>query len=359
MTSPRFGSWTTTGRLTTEPTPRIATCGWLMIGVSNRAPRLPVLVSVKVPPPNSSGVTLLVRVRSARSAILRASPPRLRSPASWMTGTSSPRSVSTAIPRFSVSWEGTVPASWFIEELTAGWPFSASTEAFAKKGRNESLTPSRASKSFLACCRRLAMRVTSASTTVVSWALTCSDSTIRRAITDRSRDIFSVRPRTEASGMAAGDGVRAALAAAGGGAGGWGCGSRRGRLLGRREHVLLPDTAADPGAGDGAEVDAAVGRQPAHQRRDVAAAAVAVAVAARSLLRGRCLRSHRGCRRGRRRLVGECAAGAVVATGLLRRGLGPLGGRLLRGGCLLLRCLLLRGLLWGGLLLRRRRGRSG
>ena len=45
-----------------------------MIGVSNSAPRLPVLVSVKVPPPSSSGVILFVRVRSARSAILRAMP---------------------------------------------------------------------------------------------------------------------------------------------------------------------------------------------------------------------------------------------------------------------------------------------
>ena len=34
------------------------TCGWLMIGVSNSAPRLPVLVSVKVPPDRSSGLTL-------------------------------------------------------------------------------------------------------------------------------------------------------------------------------------------------------------------------------------------------------------------------------------------------------------
>ena len=41
-----------------------------MIGVSNSAPRLPVLVSVKVPPDSSSGPILLSRVRSARSAIL-------------------------------------------------------------------------------------------------------------------------------------------------------------------------------------------------------------------------------------------------------------------------------------------------
>ena len=35
------------------------TWGWLMIGVSNSAPRLPVLVSVNVPPPSSSGADLV------------------------------------------------------------------------------------------------------------------------------------------------------------------------------------------------------------------------------------------------------------------------------------------------------------
>ena len=34
------------------------TWGWLMIGVSNSAPRLPVLVSVNVPPTSSSGLIL-------------------------------------------------------------------------------------------------------------------------------------------------------------------------------------------------------------------------------------------------------------------------------------------------------------
>ena len=138
--------------------------------------------------------------------------------------------------------------------------------ALAKNGRNESLTPSRASKSSFACCRRLAIRVTSASTTVVSWALTCSDSTMRRAMTARRRDIFSVRPRTEVSGVAAGDGVPAG-----------GRRSRRPRrgaagLLGGGEHVLLADPATDAAAGDRREVDAALGGQPADQRRHVAAA---------------------------------------------------------------------------------------
>ena len=104
MTSWPVSSCTTTGRLTTAPVPRIATCGWLMIGVSNSAPRLPVLVTVKVPPDSSSGDSLLVRVRSARSAMRRAMPAMFRSPASRMTGTSRPRSLSTAMPRCSASW---------------------------------------------------------------------------------------------------------------------------------------------------------------------------------------------------------------------------------------------------------------
>src|SRR5713101_5649115 len=62
ITSPSAASSTTTGRFTTVPVPRIATCGWLMIGVSNRAPRLPVLVSVNVPPASSSGLTCPAQV---------------------------------------------------------------------------------------------------------------------------------------------------------------------------------------------------------------------------------------------------------------------------------------------------------
>ena len=38
------------GRFSTFPTPRIATCGWLMIGMPNSAPKTPGLVMVKVPP---------------------------------------------------------------------------------------------------------------------------------------------------------------------------------------------------------------------------------------------------------------------------------------------------------------------
>ena len=75
-----------------------------MIGVSNNAPLDPVLVSVNVPPPNSSGVILFSLVRAATSAIFLAMPPIFKSPASLTTGTNKPRSVSTATPRCSAAW---------------------------------------------------------------------------------------------------------------------------------------------------------------------------------------------------------------------------------------------------------------
>ncbi|MDT4885460.1 hypothetical protein FQZ97_1216970 [compost metagenome] len=81
----------------------MATCGWLMIGVSHRAPKLPRLVIVNVPPDSSSGPILLLRVRSATSAIFLARPEIDRSPASLTTGVSRPFSVSTANATFSRS----------------------------------------------------------------------------------------------------------------------------------------------------------------------------------------------------------------------------------------------------------------
>src|SRR3954468_15395955 len=104
MVSPPSASVTTTGRLTIAPVPRMATCGWLMIGVSKSAPRLPVLVMVKVPPARSSGVILLLRVRAATSAIARASPAMLRSPAFLTTGTMRPFSVCEGAGGRAVCW---------------------------------------------------------------------------------------------------------------------------------------------------------------------------------------------------------------------------------------------------------------
>ncbi len=69
---------------------RIATCGWLMIGVLSSVPWLPVFVMVKVPPDNSSGLRLPERARAAMSLIARARPASDRSPALCTTGESSP-----------------------------------------------------------------------------------------------------------------------------------------------------------------------------------------------------------------------------------------------------------------------------
>ena len=73
---------------------------------------------------------------------------------------------------------------------------SASHTATAKKGRNESFTPSRASKLSFERSRSRAIFVTSTSMTVVNCALTCNDSTMRAAITLRRRDIVTVVPRS-------------------------------------------------------------------------------------------------------------------------------------------------------------------
>src|SRR5438132_582331 len=82
------------------PTPRIATCGWLMTGIPNSAPNTPGLVIVKVPPATSSGFSCLLRARPARSATARLKPSRLRSSAFLMTGTINPQSSATAMPPF-------------------------------------------------------------------------------------------------------------------------------------------------------------------------------------------------------------------------------------------------------------------
>jgi len=60
---------------------------------------------------------------------------------------------------------------------------------------SDSRTPSRWAKSFLTRARSRLIRVRSTSTVAVSCADTWSDSTIRRAMVARSRDIFSVVPR--------------------------------------------------------------------------------------------------------------------------------------------------------------------
>src|SRR6478752_418812 len=83
-----------------------------------------------------------------------------------------------------------------MDAFMEGCALSAWIAALAKNGRNDSFTPSRDANSALTESRSRAIDVTSTSTTVVSWAETCSDSTIRLAITLRSRVIGSVLPRS-------------------------------------------------------------------------------------------------------------------------------------------------------------------
>ncbi len=94
-----IASSTTTGRFSMVPTPRMATCGWLMIGMPNWAPNWPGFVIVKVPPCTSSGFSRFERARSATSAMARLRPSRFFSSAFLTTGTISPSSSATAMPR--------------------------------------------------------------------------------------------------------------------------------------------------------------------------------------------------------------------------------------------------------------------
>ena len=70
---PRRPSATTTGRLTTASRSRIATCGWLMIGVARIAPNWPGLVIVNVPAVGVVGLEL--PVAGARGERRRSPPP--------------------------------------------------------------------------------------------------------------------------------------------------------------------------------------------------------------------------------------------------------------------------------------------
>ena len=66
------GSSTATGLRTIASVEMIATCGWLMIGIVSTEPAEPLLEIVNVPPWISSGLSLRVFARLARSLISRA-----------------------------------------------------------------------------------------------------------------------------------------------------------------------------------------------------------------------------------------------------------------------------------------------
>ena len=243
-----------------------------MIGVSNSAPRLPVLVSVNVPPDSSSGLILLVRVRSARSAIRLARPARFRSPASRMTGTIRPSLGVDGDAQVLGVVVGDRAGLRSIEALTTGCTRSASTAASAKNGRNDSLTPSRG----------LEVALGPGPQPGDLGDVDLDDGgQLRR---DLQRLDHALGDQLRASGTASRCVPRSGLGAAASAAA-RGCGGRR-RLraaaaaaaasarfgLGRGvQHVLLADAAADAGAGHDAQVDAVLGGELADQRRDVPA----------------------------------------------------------------------------------------
>ena len=83
-----------------EPVPRIATFGWLMIGVSNSAPKEPMLVMVKVEPDALGRCRRYVRPPRSPIAFARPAMPR-----SFFDGNQQTLGgVSTAIAMFSEPW---------------------------------------------------------------------------------------------------------------------------------------------------------------------------------------------------------------------------------------------------------------
>ena len=78
----------------------MAASGWLMMGVKLSTPNMPRLDTVKVEPLYSSAPSWLARARSAKSLALADRASRLSRSASRITGTMSPASRATAMPRF-------------------------------------------------------------------------------------------------------------------------------------------------------------------------------------------------------------------------------------------------------------------
>ncbi|CAB4851940.1 unannotated protein [freshwater metagenome] len=90
IASPPSANEATTGLRTMASVERIATCGWLMIAIVSTLPEEPLLVMVNVPPEISSGESLRVRARLARSLTSRAMARKRFESAERTTGTNRP-----------------------------------------------------------------------------------------------------------------------------------------------------------------------------------------------------------------------------------------------------------------------------
>src|SRR5262249_45238623 len=86
------------------PTARIAACGGLSTATNCSTPYMPRFEIVKVPPSRSSWRSLLSRARVTMSLRAAASSAIVFRSAWWMTGTTSPASIATAIPTFALGW---------------------------------------------------------------------------------------------------------------------------------------------------------------------------------------------------------------------------------------------------------------
>ena len=328
------------------------TCGWLMIGVSNSAPRLPVLVSVNVPPDSSSGLDLAGPGPRGQVGDLAGQAAQVE-----VAGVVDDRHHQAALGvDRDAEVLGVVVGHLRVGRVDHGVDHRVDLERLHRGEREErqeaQLDALAAPRSpAWPAARSRAIAVTSASTTVVSWADVCRDSTIRWAITWRGRDIRWVVPRSADGRSPAGTvptarpwaAGRAVARAGPGGAAAGGRGAARGRgcrgLLGglglapgagRVEDVLLADPPADAGAGHGLQVDAVLGGELADQRRHVRAVTAGgqrggrrelAALILRGSLRRRLLR--RGRRERRLRGAGRYDLRLVRR---LRRGRGWAGG---------------------------------
>ena len=157
---------------------------------------------------------------------LRAIPARLRSPASWMTGheqaalgVHGDAEVLGVVvgDRAGLLVDGGVHRRVRLERLDRG---------LREERQERELHALAGLEVGLGLLPQAGDLVTSASTTVVSCALTCSDSTMRWAMTARSRDIFSVAPAHRGVGRRRG---RRRPGAGAGGCRGWQRGPRPAR----------------------------------------------------------------------------------------------------------------------------------
>src|SRR6185437_16230232 len=190
----------TTGRFLIAPTARIATWGWLMMGVPMRLPKVPTLERVKVPPWVSSGFSLPWRALSARVLTWRASPVRLSSSALRITGTMRlPEGRAVAMPIL-ISFLMMI-LSPSMELFISGYFLRQRMTASKNSGVKVSLVLVFFSKSFLTFSRQRTILVTSASEKLVTWALVCMLRTMWSAMRRRIRSISMISTLPLYTGM--------------------------------------------------------------------------------------------------------------------------------------------------------------